>query len=89
MTSLNTLRLLLAIAHGGSYRLASFDVSAAYLYGPIDGRKVYVQPPVLLRPESEGFGDEAEEGHVQHPASGEMLMEGLQGGCRASWTGSQ
>ncbi|KAI7959546.1 hypothetical protein MJO28_003337 [Puccinia striiformis f. sp. tritici] len=51
--SLNTLRLLMAMAHKYNYVTATFDVSSAYLYSPIE-EEVYVQPPIEIRPEWKG-----------------------------------
>jgi hypothetical protein len=51
--SLNTLRLLLSLANKMNYPTATFDVSSAYLYSPIE-EEVYVQPPTELFPELKG-----------------------------------
>ncbi|POW08747.1 hypothetical protein PSTT_07242 [Puccinia striiformis] len=51
--SLNTLRVLIAMANKYRYATATFDVSSAYRYSPID-EEVYVQPPVEIRPEWKG-----------------------------------
>ena len=51
--SLNTLRLLISLANKNSYTTATFDVSSAYLYSPIE-EEVYVQPLVEIRPEWKG-----------------------------------
>ncbi|PLW35803.1 hypothetical protein PCASD_15704 [Puccinia coronata f. sp. avenae] len=51
--SLNTLRMLLSIAQTKNYPTASFDISSAYLYSPIE-EEVYVQPPVEIVPEWKG-----------------------------------
>ncbi|PLW18521.1 hypothetical protein PCASD_23785, partial [Puccinia coronata f. sp. avenae] len=51
--SLNTLRMLLSIAQTKNYPMASFDISSAYLYSPIE-EEVYVQPPVKIVPEWKG-----------------------------------
>ncbi|MBW0506250.1 hypothetical protein O181_045965 [Austropuccinia psidii MF-1] len=48
--SLNSLRLLLALKVKHNFVMAGFDVSAAYLYSPIQ-EDVYVQAPVELLPE--------------------------------------
>ncbi|MBW0531300.1 hypothetical protein O181_071015 [Austropuccinia psidii MF-1] len=45
--SLMCLRLLLAISKFNNWPIASFDVSGAYLYSPID-EEVFVSPPVEL-----------------------------------------
>jgi hypothetical protein len=50
---LNTLRMLLSIAQTKQYPTASFDISSAYLYSPIE-EEVYVQPPVEIMPEWKG-----------------------------------
>jgi hypothetical protein len=51
--SLNTLCMLLSIAQNKQYPTASFDISSAYLYRPIE-EEVYVQPPVEIMPEWKG-----------------------------------
>lgn len=51
--SLNTLRLLISISLRHQFPTASFDVSSAYLYSPIE-EEVYVQPPVEICPELKG-----------------------------------
>ena len=51
--SLNTLRLLISLANKMNYPTATFDVSSAYLYSPIE-EEVYVQPPTELFPELKG-----------------------------------
>jgi hypothetical protein len=51
--SLNTLRLLISLANKKDYPTATFDVSSAYLYSPIE-EEVYVQPPNELFPELKG-----------------------------------
>jgi hypothetical protein len=51
--SLNTLQLLLLIAQEKSFSTATFDVSSAYLYSPIE-EEVYVQPPIEIVPEWRG-----------------------------------
>ncbi|POW09865.1 hypothetical protein PSTT_06471 [Puccinia striiformis] len=51
--SLNTLRLLWSMSNKYNYPTATFDVSSAYLYSPID-EEVYVQPPVEIRPQWKG-----------------------------------
>jgi hypothetical protein len=51
--SLNTLRLLISLANKKDYPTATFDVSSAYLYSPIE-EEVYVQPPSKLFPELKG-----------------------------------
>ncbi|PLW12692.1 hypothetical protein PCANC_14422 [Puccinia coronata f. sp. avenae] len=50
---LNTLCLLLSIAQEHAFATATFDVSLAYLYSPIE-EQVYVQPPIEIRPEWNG-----------------------------------
>ncbi|KAI7945067.1 hypothetical protein MJO28_010762 [Puccinia striiformis f. sp. tritici] len=50
---LNTLRLLISIAHKFNFLTATFDVSSAYLYSPIE-EDVYVQPPVEIFPHLKG-----------------------------------
>jgi hypothetical protein len=52
-TLLNTLQMLLSIAQNKQYPTASFDISSAYLYGPIK-EEVYVQPLVEIVPEWKG-----------------------------------
>jgi hypothetical protein len=51
--SLNTLRMLLSIAQTKQYPTASFNISLAYLYSPIE-EEVYVQPPVEIMPKWKG-----------------------------------
>ncbi|PLW23871.1 hypothetical protein PCASD_14694 [Puccinia coronata f. sp. avenae] len=51
--SLNTLRLLLSIAQSKHFPTATFDISSAYLYSPIE-EEVYVQPPVEIMPQWKG-----------------------------------
>ncbi|PLW47343.1 hypothetical protein PCASD_02621 [Puccinia coronata f. sp. avenae] len=51
--SLNTLRLLLSIAQSKNFPTATFDISSAYLYSPIE-EDVYVQPPVEIMPQWKG-----------------------------------
>ncbi|KAI7962344.1 hypothetical protein MJO28_000438 [Puccinia striiformis f. sp. tritici] len=51
--SLVTLRILISMANKYNYATATFDVSSAYLYSPIE-EEVYVQPPVEIRPEWKG-----------------------------------
>jgi hypothetical protein len=51
--SLNTLRLLLSIAQSKNLPTATFDISSAYLYSPIE-EEVYVQPPIKIVPEWKG-----------------------------------
>jgi hypothetical protein len=51
--SLNTLRLLLSTAQSKNFPTATFDISLAYLYSPIE-EEVYVQPPVKIMPEWQG-----------------------------------
>ncbi|POW08205.1 hypothetical protein PSTT_07720 [Puccinia striiformis] len=51
--SLNTLRILISMANTYGYATATFDVSSAYLYSPID-EEVYVQPPIEIRPQWKG-----------------------------------
>ncbi|MBW0470853.1 hypothetical protein O181_010568, partial [Austropuccinia psidii MF-1] len=51
--SLNSLRLLLALKAKHNFVMAGFDISAAYLYSPIQ-EEVYVQAPVELLPELNG-----------------------------------
>jgi hypothetical protein len=51
--SLNTLRMLLSISQSKKYLTASFDISSAYLYSPIE-EEVYLQPPVESVPEWKG-----------------------------------
>ncbi|KAI7946803.1 hypothetical protein MJO29_011330 [Puccinia striiformis f. sp. tritici] len=51
--SLVTLRVLTAMANKYRYATATFDVSSAYLYSPID-EEVYVQPPIEIRPQWKG-----------------------------------
>jgi hypothetical protein len=50
---LNTLRLLISVAQRHNYPTASFDISSAYFYSPIE-EEVYVQPPIELMPEWKG-----------------------------------
>ncbi|KAH9459513.1 hypothetical protein Pst134EA_033031 [Puccinia striiformis f. sp. tritici] len=51
--SLNTLRLLISMANRFNFPTATFDVSSAYLYSPIE-EEVYVQPPVEIFPHLKG-----------------------------------
>ncbi|MBW0502300.1 hypothetical protein O181_042015 [Austropuccinia psidii MF-1] len=51
--SLNSLRLLLAMKVKYNFTMAGFDVSAAYVYSPIQ-EYIYVQAPVELQPELHG-----------------------------------
>jgi hypothetical protein len=51
--SLNTLRLLISPANKKNYPAATFDVSSAYLYSPIE-EEVYVQPPTEIWPKLKG-----------------------------------
>ncbi|MBW0524131.1 hypothetical protein O181_063846 [Austropuccinia psidii MF-1] len=51
--SLMSLRLLLATAVLKKWPVASFDVSGAYLYSPVEER-VFVKPPVFFLPELHG-----------------------------------
>jgi hypothetical protein len=51
--SLNTLRLLISLANKKQYPTATFDVSSAYLYSPIE-EEVYIQPPTEIFPELKG-----------------------------------
>jgi hypothetical protein len=51
--SLNTLQPLLSLANKHGYATATFDVSSAYLYSPIE-EEVYVQPPVKIMPHLKG-----------------------------------
>jgi hypothetical protein len=46
-TLLNTLRMLMSLARQHNYATASFDISLAYLYSPIE-EEVYVQLPIEL-----------------------------------------
>jgi hypothetical protein len=53
--SLNTLRLLISVAQRHHYPTASFDISSAYLYSPIEEEVYhYVQPPIELMPKWKG-----------------------------------
>jgi hypothetical protein len=47
------LQLLISLARQREYPTASFDISSAYLYSPIE-EEVYVQPPVEPNPEWKG-----------------------------------
>jgi hypothetical protein len=51
--SLNTLRLLIALGLRFGLSTATFDVSSAYLYSPIE-EDVYIQPPVEIFPHLKG-----------------------------------
>jgi hypothetical protein len=51
--SLNTLQLLISLANKMNYPTATFDVSSAYLYSPIE-EEAYVQPPTEIFPELKG-----------------------------------
>ncbi|MBW0529365.1 hypothetical protein O181_069080 [Austropuccinia psidii MF-1] len=52
-SSLNSLRLLLALKVKFNLHMSRFDVNAAYLYSPIE-EDVFVQAPVELQPELTG-----------------------------------
>ncbi|MBW0493438.1 hypothetical protein O181_033153 [Austropuccinia psidii MF-1] len=48
--SLTSLRLLLALGLKNNWKIASFDVSVAYLHSPLE-ENIYVEAPVEFRPE--------------------------------------
>jgi hypothetical protein len=51
--SLNILRFLISLSISHNFPTATFDVSSAYLYSPIE-ETVYIQPPVEINPSLKG-----------------------------------
>jgi hypothetical protein len=51
--SLNILRFLISLSISHKFPTATFDVSSAYLYSPIE-ETVYIQPPVEINPSLKG-----------------------------------
>jgi hypothetical protein len=51
--SLNILRFLISLSMTHNFPTATFDVSSAYLYSPIE-EEVYIQPPVEINPSLKG-----------------------------------